>query len=148
MMRRMRVLVVDDNSMNREIITEVLGEQYIIIEADDGHTAMQLAQRYRPRIVLLDVMLPELDGYEVCRSLRRMPTMASARIIMVTAKAMPSERARGLEAGADAYISKPFDDSELLAAIRPTTDSSPEGATEDSGWEQLEECLESKGAIL
>jgi two-component system cell cycle response regulator len=105
--------------MNREIIEEVLEEQYIILTAPDGRTALQLAERYQPRIVLLDIMLPDMDGYEVCRKLRAMPAMASARIVMVTAKAMPSERARGFEAGADDYLSKPFDDAELLAAMRP-----------------------------
>jgi len=115
----MRVLVVDDSSMNHEILEEAVGQEYTIIKAVDGRSALQLAARYQPRIVLLDIMLPDMDGYEVCRRLRAMPTMAEARIIMVTAKAMPSERAQGFEAGADTYICKPFDDAELLAAMRP-----------------------------
>ena len=118
MARRKRILVVDDNVLNREIAEEVLCEEYEVITAATGDDALLLAERFRPRIVLLDVMLPGMDGYDICRRLRGMPDLADARIIMVTAKAMPSERARGFEAGADAYITKPFDEAELLAAIR------------------------------
>jgi DNA-binding response OmpR family regulator len=118
MPRRKRVLVVDDNAMNRDIIEEVLSAEYDVMMASNGSDAVILAERYRPRIVLLDVMLPGLDGYDICRKLRAMPDMSDASIIMVTAKAMPSERSRGFDVGADAYVTKPFDDTDLLAAIR------------------------------
>jgi DNA-binding response OmpR family regulator len=68
-------------------------------------------------------MLPGIDGYDICRKLRGMPDLSDVQIIMVTAKAMPSERAMGFDAGADAYITKPFDEAELLAAIRSTETS-------------------------
>lgn len=120
MMRRNRVLVVDDNSVNRDIIEEILGDDYDIIMAANGPDAVMLAERYHPQLVLLDVMLPGVNGYEICRRMRGMPGMTDVKIIMVTAKAMPSERAQGFEAGADAYLTKPFDDADLMAAIRST----------------------------
>ena len=118
MSRRKRILVVDDNAMNREILDEILTEEFDILMAANGSDALHLAEKYHPRVVLLDVMLPGLDGYDICRKLRQMPNMSDARIVMVSAKAMPSEQAQGFSAGADAYITKPFDDAELLASVR------------------------------
>jgi two-component system cell cycle response regulator len=118
MPRRKRVLVVDDNPMNREIIEEMLADEYEILMTDNGSDALRLAARHRPSVALLDVMLPGLDGYDICRKLRVTPGLADLRIVMVTAKAMPSERAHGFDSGADAYVTKPFDDGDLLAAIR------------------------------
>jgi len=120
MLRPKRVLVVDDNPVNREIIDEVLSDDYEVIMAANGPEALLLAERFQPQVVLLDVMLPGMDGYDLCRKLRSMPDSSGARIIMVTAKAMPSERASGLEAGADAYLTKPFDETDLLAVVRST----------------------------
>jgi CheY-like chemotaxis protein len=114
-----KILVVDDNATNLEIIQEMLEDDYTVKTATNGSDAIKLAEQWQPRVVLLDVMLPGVDGYEICRRLRTTPGMARTRIIMVSAKAMPSERAQGFDAGADAYITKPFDDGELLAAIRP-----------------------------
>jgi two-component system cell cycle response regulator len=118
--RRKRILVVDDNPVNREIIEEILDGEHEVLMAANGSDALKLAERYRPQVVLLDVMLPGLDGYDICRKLRAMPSTAEARIIMVSAKAMPSERAQGIDAGADDYITKPFDDGDLVEAIRVT----------------------------
>lgn len=141
MARRERILVVDDNSVNREIISEILANENEIFMAENGAIAIKLAQRHRPHVVLLDVMMPGLDGYDICRKLRAMPGMTDVRIVMVSAKAMPSERARGFDAGADAYVTKPFDDDELIAAIRPAAPLEDcEDATDDStvkvpsGW--------------
>jgi CheY-like chemotaxis protein len=117
-----RILVVDDNPTNLEVIHEMLDGDYVVETASDAWEAIRAAERYRPRIVLLDVMLPGVDGYEVCRTLRHMSDMATARIIMLSAKAMPSERAAGLCAGADAYLTKPFDDVDLMAALRADDD--------------------------
>ncbi len=114
------VLVVDDNPTNCEVIQEMLDQKYDVVTASSGVEAIQLAERRQPRVVLLDVMLPGEDGYEVCRRLRQMACMSSARIVMVSAKAMASERAQGMDAGADEYLTKPFDEVELLAAMRPT----------------------------
>lgn len=118
MVRRKRILVVDDNSINREIIEEILANDFEIVMAENGSDALALVARHQPCAVLLDIMLPGLDGYEICRKLRSMPNTDNMRIVMVTAKAMPSEQSQGFAAGADAYLTKPFDDSDLVAAIR------------------------------
>jgi putative two-component system response regulator len=115
------MLVVDDNSTNREILQEIFEQDYSVLVATNGAAALKLAARYNPRVVLLDVILPDLDGNEVCRRLRNMPGMARSKIIMVSAKAMPSECAEGYSAGADAYITKPFDDAEVMAIVRNPT---------------------------
>jgi CheY-like chemotaxis protein len=113
-----RILVVDDNPTNLEIFRELLEGHFDVLTASNGREAIELAERHGPRVVLLDVMLPGLDGCEICRRLRNVPDMDTARIVMVSAKAMPSERQQGFDAGADAYITKPFDESELFEAIR------------------------------
>jgi CheY-like chemotaxis protein len=123
MVWRKRILVVDDNAVNLEIIEEILEGEHEVFMAMNGPDAIKLAERHRPHIVLLDIMLLGIDGYEICRKLRAMPGMTGMRIVMVSAKAMPSERARGFDAGADAYVTKPFDDDELVAAIRPADGS-------------------------
>ena len=102
MSRRNRILVVDDNPMNREIMEEVLGQEYELHLAKNGIEALQQAERLLPRVILLDVMLPGLNGYQLCDKIRHMPNLSETYIIMVTAKAMPSERAQGFAAGADA----------------------------------------------
>jgi len=112
------VLVVDDNANNVEVIHEILDGDYNVIDAANGWEALEIAERLAPQFVLLDVMLPIIDGYEVCRKMRQLPGMTRARIIIVSAKAMPSERRLGLEAGADDYLTKPFDDGELLSLLR------------------------------
>jgi CheY-like chemotaxis protein len=122
------VLVVDDNPNNVEILHEILDGSYRIFDADNGTRALELAHRHLPRIVLLDVMLPNMDGYEVCRRLRKIPGMESARIIMVSAKAMPSELHAGFSAGADAYVTKPFDDEDLLTAMNGYEELDPQAA--------------------
>jgi CheY-like chemotaxis protein len=112
------VLVVDDNANNVEVIHEILDGDYNVIDAANGWEALDIAEEMSPEFVLLDVMLPIMDGYEVCRKMRRQSGMERSRIIMVSAKAMPSERRVGLEAGADDYLTKPFDDGELLSLLR------------------------------
>jgi CheY-like chemotaxis protein len=113
-----RVLVVDDNPSNLEICHEILDGEFEVLTAHDGLEAIRIASLNGPQIVLLDVMLPGIDGYETCRRLRCLPGMQGALIVIISAKAMPAERAEGFDAGADAYITKPFDHSELLSVVR------------------------------
>ena len=112
------ILVVDDNPNNLEVFHEMLDDTYRLIEAANGWEALALAEEQEPQIVLLDVMLPIIDGYEVCRKMRTIPAMRRARIIMISAKAMPSERQAGLDAGADDYLTKPFDETDLFNSLR------------------------------
>jgi putative two-component system response regulator len=111
------VLVVDDCAVNREVIHEILDGDYELVDAANGQEACQRAERHRPQVVLLDVMLPDADGYTLCRRLRSHEATSRARIIMVTAKALPQEQAAGFQAGADAYLTKPFHEEELRAVI-------------------------------
>ena len=112
-----RVLVVDDNPINREVIHEILDDKYDLRDASNAEEALRCVEQCAPRVVLLDVRLPGIDGYSLCRLLRRQPKMEAARIIMVSAKVMPEDLASGLSAGADAYLTKPFDEVALLDLI-------------------------------
>jgi len=112
------ILIVDDNKRNIDIIARLLRDKYTIRRADSGETALEIARRSRPDIVLLDIMMPGIDGYEVCRALRSESRYKTTKIIMVSAKAMTSERLEGYDAGADDYITKPFDLNELEAKVK------------------------------
>ena len=113
-----KVLAVDDNDLNLEIIKEILDGQYDLKIVKTGEEALEFAVDFRPDVVLLDIMLPGMDGYEVSQRLRANPALKYTRIIMVSAKAMTSERIEGYQAGANVYIAKPFSESELLTKIR------------------------------
>ncbi len=114
--RQIRALVVDDEETILEFLGMGLGYEGFTVEtAMDGPAALAVADRFRPDVVILDVMLPGLDGIEVCRRLRARGDVA---IIMLTAKGEVEERITGLDAGADDYLPKPFRFQELLARIR------------------------------
>ena len=113
------ILVVDDVAANRETLRELFAtENYQLWEAADGPTALQLAAETPPDLVLLDVMMPGMDGYEVCRRLRADACLAEVPVIMVTAFDDQAARLAGLEAGADDFITKPFNRAELRARVR------------------------------
>ncbi len=114
-----RVLIVEDEAALVAMIRYNLEKEgYRCDEATDGNEAMMKVAEERPDLVLLDWMLPQLSGLEVCRQLRRNPATRNVPIIMLTARGEESDRVRGLDAGADDYISKPFSPSELTARIR------------------------------
>jgi PAS domain S-box-containing protein len=116
------VLVVDDLAANRQTLRELLeSENYRLIEAADGPTALQMAAETPPDIVLLDVMMPGMNGFEVCRRLRAHERLAEVPIIIVTALDDQASRLRGIEAGADDFITKPFNGAELRARTRSIT---------------------------
>ena len=110
------VLVVDDEQRLRALVQGYLErEGFSILTAADGLTALDLARQHTPDVVVLDLMLPGLDGLEVCRRLR---TFSDAYVIMLTAKAEEIDRIVGLEVGADDYLTKPFSPRELIARVR------------------------------
>ena len=115
---REKILLVDDNPTNIAILEEILEEDYQLAIAMCGEEALAAAPDFRPDIILLNVMMPGIDGYETCRQIRANPTLKNTKIIMVSAKALVSERLQGYEAGANDYITKPFNKDELLAKIR------------------------------
>lgn len=114
---RGRILGVDDHPTNLAVLAEVF-EGYELKLAGSGEQALKEAEAFAPDVVLLDIMMPGIDGYDVCRQMRRHPKLGKAKIIMVSAKAMVAERLAGYKAGADDYVTKPFDDEELLAKVR------------------------------
>ncbi len=116
------ILVVDDIEANRDTLRELLeAERYHVAEAADGPTALRLAAENPPDLVLLDVMMPGMDGLEVCRRLRAERGLAEVPVIIVTALDDRSSRLAGLEAGADDFITKPFNRAELRARVRTIT---------------------------
>ena len=113
------ILLVDDLAANRETLAEMLvADGYRLAEAADGPTALRLAVEAPPDLVLLDVMMPGMDGLEVCRRLRADARLAEVPVIMVTALNDEALRLAGLEAGADDFVSKPFKPDVLLARSR------------------------------
>ena len=111
------ILCVDDNPRNLRIMRELLEDDYPLECASSGEEALERAAKNPPALVLLDVMLPGVDGYEVCRRLRSEPGTASTPVVLVTAKARDVEKKEGLQAGADAYLLKPFDPDALLDLV-------------------------------
>ena len=113
------ILVIDDEPDAVELIEfNLKAAGCEVITASDGAEALKKARRVLPQLILLDVMLPEVDGLEVCKILRRDSNTAAIPIIMLTAKAAEIDRVLGLELGADDYITKPFSPRELVARIR------------------------------
>ena len=114
-----RVLVVDDVPVNRRLLeAKLTAEYYEVAMAASGTEALAMAARWSPDVVLLDVMMPEMDGFDTCRALKDQPATAHIPVVMVTALIDRSERVRGLEAGADDFLSKPVDDATLFARLR------------------------------
>ena len=118
-----KILAVDDDPINIEMLQEIL-ESYEVIVARSGEQAVEAARSHRPDLVLMDVNMPGMDGYEACRRIRQEPSTSDAKVILVSAKAMTSERVAGYEAGAHDYITKPFEEDELLAKVRVWTENS------------------------
>ena len=116
-----RILVVDDDpDIARFVEVNLRSVGYDVVVASDGEEALRRAEELLPDLVLLDVMMPRVDGFEVAQRIRRNPRTANTSIIMLTAKALTSDRVLGLTSGADDYIIKPFDPIELLARVKTT----------------------------
>jgi diguanylate cyclase (GGDEF)-like protein len=115
------ILVVDDDpDIARFVEVNLRSAGYEVSVAGDGEEALERAGEMRPDLVLLDVMMPRLDGFEVAQRLRKNPQTANTSIIMLTAKALSSDKVTGLQSGAEEYIIKPFDPIELLARVKGT----------------------------
>ncbi len=115
---RPRVLVVDDAAYNREILVQNLEDEYEVLQATDGVAAVVLARTRQPDLILLDLSLPVLDGWEAARLLRADPATAWIPIVAVTAHAMAGDEARALASGCDDYLPKPLDEVLLLVKVR------------------------------
>ena len=113
-----RILVVDDVPANLRLLEAKLRAEYFEVAlAASGPEALALSSAWAPDVVLLDVMMPGMDGYEVCRRLKSQPATAHIPVVMVTALVEQSERVRGLEAGADDFLSKPVEPDRLFSTL-------------------------------
>ncbi len=114
-----RILVVDDNETNRDILdARLTANGYEVLHAGDGEEALEMASRLRPDIILLDIMMPKVNGIEVCRRLKGDTGLPFIPIVLVTAKADSNDVVKGLEAGADDYLTKPVDHKVLVARVK------------------------------
>jgi len=116
-----RVLVADDNPTGRELVREGLsGHAGSIIEATNGREALEKIRESRPDLVLLDIQMPEMDGYEVLREIRQDPALKDLRVVALTAFAMQGDREKALAAGFDDYVTKPVNVAKLKAQLEAT----------------------------
>jgi two-component system, cell cycle response regulator DivK len=114
-----RILVVEDQEDNRRILRDLLTSRgYDLVEAEDGEKALAMAQDRRPDLILMDVQIPLLDGYEVTRRLKADPALRDIPIIVVTSYALSGDESKARAAGCNAYVSKPYSARQLLAKIQ------------------------------
>ena len=114
-----RILIIEDQEDNRAIMRDVLSTAgYALIEAVDGEQGVKLARSERPDLILMDIQLPLLDGYEATRQIRATEDLKSVPIIAVTSYALSGDEAKTRAAGCDSYVAKPFSPRELLAKVR------------------------------
>src|SRR6201987_1753328 len=114
-----RVLVVDDVEANVKLLEAKLSSEYFdVLTAYNGPSALEIAETELPDVILLDVMMPRMDGFEVCRQLKANRRTLAVPVVMVTALSDTADRLRGLEAGADEFLTKPVNDTALFARVR------------------------------
>jgi two-component system, cell cycle response regulator DivK len=114
-----RILIVEDTEDNRQIIRDLLTNfDYELIEATNGAEGVALAQSHHPDLILMDIQLPVMDGYEATRRIRAIPELAQVPIIAVTSYALSGDEAKARDAGCDGYVAKPFSPRQLLAKVR------------------------------
>ena len=118
-MSEAHILYVEDNAENRLLVRRVReAEGYSVLEASDGPSGLEVAIRTQPDLILLDICLPEMDGYDLARCFRNTPGLRQVPILAITAKVMKGDRERTLAAGCDGYIQKPIDIDRLPEQVR------------------------------
>ncbi len=118
-MAQKKILIADDNENIREALTYLLEDEgYSLTIAKDGAETLAKVREVHPDILFLDIMMPEINGYDVCRSIKNDPELKNIYVIMLTAKGQAAEQERGRAAGANEYIVKPFSPMEILAKIK------------------------------
>jgi putative two-component system response regulator len=118
MEQRGKILIVDDNAINVDILRYLLRKDFEVETAASGEECLAKVPAFKPQLVLLDIMMPGIDGYEVCRRIKSSPIGDFVQVILVSGKGSTAERVRGYEAQADDYVVKPFDHEELLSKVR------------------------------
>ena len=123
------ILVVDDNRDNVEILRMFLESRgYRVASAEDGSSALAKVDEVQPQLVLLDVMMPGMDGWQVCRTIKNHPDHARTKVVMVTAKGDFEDKFEGMRAGADDYVVKPVDLAELEEKVRRNLEAGERGS--------------------
>ena len=118
------ILLVDDDPVLLEVLSTVLDlEEFTVVTADDGERALAAVARHQPQVVVCDVAMPGIDGFEVCRRLKADPATAHLPVVLLTADGGPQERQAGLDVGCDASLTKPFSPLELIQRLREVTAS-------------------------
>jgi two-component system, cell cycle response regulator DivK len=112
-----KILIVEDVEMNRDLLVQLLEDDYELVEATDGKQGLEMAARERPDLILLDISLPEMDGWEVTRRIRADEALKQIPIIAVTAHAMAGDEEKAYAQGCNGYLSKPIDEDELWAKV-------------------------------
>ncbi len=120
-----KILIVDDDPRNIRIMEEILDGFYTFDVAYDGLEALEKIELFQPDIILLDNMMPEIDGLEVCRRVRSQHQNMDIKIIMVSGRASKAEQQEGFLAGANHYLTKPFEDEMLISTINKVLDTDP-----------------------
>jgi two-component system cell cycle response regulator DivK len=119
MQNSQNILYVEDNVDNRVLVRRILmAEGYKVLEAQDAHEALQVVQQQKPDLILMDINMPEIDGYTLTARFKGMPGLNSVPIIALTANVMRGDRERSLDAGCDGYIQKPIDVDQLPVQIK------------------------------
>jgi DNA-binding response OmpR family regulator len=116
--QRGRVLIVDDNAMNVDVLRRILRKEYELDTAASGEECLAKLSAFEPQLVLLDIMMPGMDGYETCRRIKSSPLGDSVQVILVSSKGTAADRVHGCEALADDYVVRPFDHDEMLSTVR------------------------------
>jgi two-component system, cell cycle response regulator DivK len=117
------IVIVEDNPVNRELIREILESRgFSVREAADGERALTLLREIMPEIALIDIQMPKVSGLELVKMIREDPQLRSIRCIALTAYAMSGDQERALQAGFDAYVTKPFESRQLLQTIKDLSD--------------------------
>jgi len=118
-MKHKKILIADDNENIREALTYLLEDAgYTVSLAKDGAEALRKVREVSPDILFLDIMMPEINGYDVCRAIKNDPDLKNIYVIMLTAKGQADEQERGKAVGADEYVVKPFSPMEILSKIK------------------------------
>ncbi|HIP38652.1 MAG TPA: response regulator [Desulfocapsa sulfexigens] len=120
MEQKTKILIVDDEQTNIKILLEILDfeDAYITKTVTSGEECLAVLPEFGPDIILLDIMMSGMDGYDVCRHIRKDPVHCDVKILILSGRAMPDEIHKGIDAGADNYISKPFGMNDLLDALK------------------------------
>lgn len=122
-----RILIVEDVALNRDLLIQLLEDDYELLTADDGAAGLVQAEEGRPDLILMDLSLPVMDGWEATKRLKANPALRAIPVIALTAHAMRGDAEDALACGCDAYVSKPFDEDLLLDKIARLLEQAPAG---------------------